>query len=145
MPALFRRYKNSPLHIRPRPGPCKDNMKKQYLGQLCEKLACSNLKKNGYHIVETNYRCRYGEIDIIAKHKDCFVFIEVRSKTGTAYGTPEESVTANKKQKLISTAMNYLGAHPEINGDWRIDMVAVEFDGKLQTATRIDIIQNAVN
>ena len=120
-------------------------MKKQDLGQLGEKLALSRLKKNGYRIVEKNYRCRYGEIDIIAKHKDCFVFIEVRSKTGNTYGTPEESITAGKKQKLISTAMNYLEAHPEINGDWRIDMVAVELDNKLQTATRIDIIQNAIN
>jgi putative endonuclease len=120
-------------------------MRKRDLGQLGEKLACSKLKKNGYHIVEKNYRCRYGEIDIIAKHKNSIVFIEVRSKSGTAYGTPEESVTEDKKRKIISTAMNYLGDHPEIDGDWRIDMVAVEFDSNLQTATRINIIQNAVN
>jgi putative endonuclease len=120
-------------------------MSKRELGNQGEKLACGALKKKGYHIVDKNYRCRYGEIDIIARQKDCLVFIEVRSKSGASFGSPEESITARKRQKLVSTAMDYLNAHEDSTGDWRIDFVAVEFDAGGKKATRIEIIENAVS
>ena len=62
-------------------------MKRRDIGILGEKLARNFLKKQGYHIKETNYRCPYGEVDIIAKDKDCLVFIEVRTKKSLEFGS----------------------------------------------------------
>jgi putative endonuclease len=119
-------------------------MKKQESGQLGEQLARSTLKQKGYKIIETNYRCRQGEIDIVARHKDCLVFIEVRTKTGRAFGSPEESITAQKKQRMAATAMVYLNSHRDLPENWRIDFVAVELDPLNNKPTRIEIIENAV-
>jgi len=119
-------------------------MKKQETGKLGELIACKALQKKGYRILERNYRCRHGEIDIVARHKGCLVFIEVRSKTGADFGSPEESVTYQKKQKLMSSAMEYLGSHKDAPEDWRIDFVAVELDPGCNKAKRIEIIEDAI-
>ncbi|MBI2858943.1 MAG: YraN family protein [Chloroflexi bacterium] len=113
------------------------------LGSLGEQLAAKHLKKNGYRIIERNYHCREGEIDIVARQKNTLVFVEVRTKTGLGYGTPEESVTRAKKQKMAAAAFRYLRTNGNPEAEWRIDLVAVQFDrtGKL---TRIEIIENAV-
>jgi len=119
-------------------------MKKQETGKQGEQLACRALEKKGYRIQERNYRCRQGEIDLVARHRDYIVFIEVRSKTGNAFGTPEESVTEAKKQKLIATALDYLSRHDNLPENWRIDFVAVEIDPADGKPTRVEIIENAV-
>ena len=119
-------------------------MNKQQSGKLGEQLACSDLKKKGYRIIQTNYRSRHGEIDIVASQKDCLVFIEVRTRTGNACGSPEESVTPQKKKRLAATAMDYLNSHPQEPENWRIDFVAVELDPITNKATRIEIIENAL-
>ncbi len=119
-------------------------MKKQETGKRGEQLACKALEKKGYRILEKNYRCRHGEIDMVARRRDYLVFIEVRSKTGPAFGTPEESVTAAKKQKLMATALDYLSRHDNLPENWRIDFVAVEIDPTGGKPTRVDIIENAV-
>jgi putative endonuclease len=120
-------------------------MSRQELGNTGEKLACSALKKTGYRIIEKNYRCRYGEIDIIARQKDFLVFVEVRSKSDNSFGSPEESITTLKKQKLISTAQEYINSHEGLPQDWRIDFVAIDLDTTGKKATRIEIIENAVS
>ena len=119
-------------------------MKRADTGRLCEKLAKGFLKKRGYHILEINYRRPEGEIDIIAKHKDYLVFVEVRTKTSLAFGSPEESVTAAKRKKLIATAYYYRQTHDNLPQLWRIDFVAVRLDqkGKL---SHIELIENAVS
>jgi putative endonuclease len=119
-------------------------MKRKELGDVGEKLARDFLKKKGYKVRETNFRCREGEIDIIAQKKDCLIFVEVRTKTSSGFGSPEESVTYAKKEKLIASALNYLNSHKNLPQSWRIDFVAVELDrnGK---ATRIEIIENAIS
>jgi putative endonuclease len=119
-------------------------MKKQETGKLGERLACKALEKKGYRILERNYRCRLGEIDLIARQQDCIVFIEVRSKTGTAFGSPGESVTAAKKQKLLAAALDYLSRHEGLPENWRIDFVAVEIDPAGRKPARVEIIENAV-
>lgn len=118
-------------------------MKRKDTGNLGEKLARDFLKKRGYHIIENNYRCRWGEIDIIAKQKDSLVFIEVRTKTSLEFGNPEESITSSKRDHMRATAFHYLQAHDNLPEQWRIDVVAVELkpDGKL---SRIELIENAV-
>ena len=118
-------------------------MDRKQTGALGEKLAGNYLKKHGYKLLERNYHCREGEIDIVARQKDTLVFVEVRTKTGDSFGTPEESVTHAKKHKMVAAAFNYLRFHKHETEEWRIDLVAVELDqnGK---ATRIEIIENAV-
>jgi putative endonuclease len=119
-------------------------MKRQELGVIGEKLARGFLKKKGYKILDTNYRCREGEIDIIARKKDSLVFIEVRTKASSGFGSPEESVTFAKKEKLIASGLTYMSEHRDLPESWRIDFVAVELarDGK---ANRIELIENAIN
>lgn len=119
-------------------------MKRRDTGILGEKIAKDFLKKRGYHIWETNYRCPEGEIDIIAKHKDFLVFIEVRTKKSLEFGSPEESITPTKIGKLIAVASRYRQTHNNLPALWRIDVVAVELnqEGKL---SRIELIENAVN
>ena len=118
-------------------------MNRKKLGATGEKLAKDFLKKKGYRIRETNYRCRHGEIDIVARKKDCLVFVEVRTKASSAFGTPEESMTAAKKRKLVATALAYINSHDKLPAQWRIDFVAVELDQNGKT-TRIELIENAV-
>ena len=112
-------------------------------GALGEKLAAGLLKKRGYRIVETNYRCRGGEIDIVARHKEYLVFVEVRTKTSLDYGTPEESITRAKQGRMRRAARQYCQTHEKIPEFWRIDFVAVELDAKGK-AKRIEIIESAV-
>ncbi len=119
-------------------------MKRRDVGILGEKLAKDFLKKRGYRITETNYRCPEGEIDIVAKHRDYLVFIEVRTKTSLEFGSPEESITLAKMGKLRAVAAHYQQTHSNLPQLWRIDVVAIELSqkGKL---SRIDLIENAVS
>ena len=118
-------------------------MKRKETGNLGEKLAHDRLKKKHHRILETNYRCPHGEIDIISKQKDTLVFTEVRTKTGTAFGIPEESITRFKRERMRACALYYLQTHGNQGKTWRIDVAAVEMDknGKL---LRIEFIENAV-
>jgi len=118
-------------------------MDRQEVGKLGEKAAQKFLKKRGYRIRETGFRCRHGEIDIIAKQKDCLVFVEVRTKSNLDFGTPEESITQAKRKKLIASALTYTTAHQDIPSLWRIDVVAVELDDRGR-AKRIELIENAI-
>jgi putative endonuclease len=118
-------------------------MKRKCTGILGEKLAQAFLKKKGYRILETNYRCREGEIDIIARQNDCLVFVEVRTKSDLRFGTPEESITAAKMNHLEKAAHRYQQDRGKLSDLWRIDVVAVELDGNY-TLKRIEVIQNAV-
>jgi len=118
-------------------------MNRQEVGKLGEKLAQKFLKKRGYHICETNFRYREGEIDIIAQQKDYLAFIEVRTKSNLDFGTPEESITRNKKEKLIASALTYIQTHRNLPPLWRIDVVAIEVDQKGKVK-RIELIENAI-
>jgi putative endonuclease len=119
-------------------------MKRRDTGILGEKLARDFLKKRGYRILETNYSCPEGEIDIVAKHKDSLVFIEVRTKKSLEFGSPEESITRTKKERLKAVAARYQQTHNKLPPLRRIDVVAVRLDqrGKL---SRIELIENAVS
>jgi len=118
-------------------------MKRRDTGMMGEKLACDFLGKNGYSIVETNYRCPRGEIDIIARQRDTLVFIEVRTKTSRLFGRPEESITPVKMARLRTVAEHYGQNRVNLPASWRIDVVAIELDRKGRV-TRIELIENAV-
>ncbi len=118
-------------------------MKRKSTGALGEKLAQDFLKKKGYNILEANYRCREGEIDIVARQKDCLVFVEVRTKSNLEFGTPEESITTTKMRHLERAAQYYRQNHDKLPDSWRIDLVAIELDVN-NKPKRIELIENAI-
>jgi len=118
--------------------------KRKEIGAIGEKLAADYLKKRDYKIIERNFRCREGEIDIIAQKSDCLVFVEVRTKRNITFGTPEESVTLSKREKLISLADAYLQSCDKTPISWRIDVVAVEL-GPNNKVSRLEHIENAIS
>ena len=105
-------------------------------------MAAEFLKGRGYQILETNFRCPRGELDIVARLGEYLVFVEVRTRRGTTLGTPEESVTPRKKAKLVALAQSYLANHAPSEQLWRIDVVAVELGPG--STSRVRLVQNAV-
>jgi putative endonuclease len=112
-------------------------------GDAGERIAVEFLINRGYTILGNNYHCQYGEVDIIAKHKGCLVFVEVRTKKSLAFGTPEESITQAKKAKLILTSQTYMQEHDDLPDNWRIDVVAIEMN-KAGGVLRIEQIKSAI-
>jgi putative endonuclease len=118
-------------------------MKRHEIGNLGERIAVTYLKNNGYDILETNYRCPYGEIDIIARNATTLVFVEVRTKTSYIYGTPEESITRTKMKHLLAVADHYTAERPDLPEEQRIDVIAIRLDPNGQLGN-IEHIENAV-
>lgn len=111
------------------------------IGQSAEIAAAAELGKRGYRIITSNYRCRQGEIDLIARDGDCLVFVEVRCRRTNSFGTPAESVTTAKQRKLLITAQQYLSEYDMGDCECRFDVVEVAtVNDKLQVT---DIIKNA--
>ena len=112
------------------------------LGAWGESVAAEHLSAKGYQIVERNWRCQRGEVDIIAWAGLQLVFVEVKTRRGRAMGSPEEALTQRKAQRLTELATIYV-AELGREIDWRIDLVAVELDsaGRL---LRCEHIPNAV-
>lgn len=119
-------------------------MKRRETGLTGERVACDFLEKNGYHIIEKNYRCPGGEIDIIARQENTLVFIEVRTKKSVQFGSPEESITSAKRERLRTVAAHYGQNRSNLPSLWRIDVVAIQMDRR-DRVTRIEIIENAVD
>ena len=95
------------------------------LGARGEALAALHLVDSGMELVERNWRCRHGELDIIARDGEVVVFVEVKTRSGTGYGTPAESVTYPKQQRIRRLALAWLD---EQGGPWvkmRFDVVAI--------------------
>jgi len=114
------------------------------LGRRGEALAAGKLEALGYTIVARNYRCPHGELDLIARHGETWVFVEVRTRRGDGFGSPEASITPRKRAHLIASAQHYLQAHDLPDVPWRIDLVAVDL-GPNGALRRLDVIENAVS
>ncbi len=102
-------------------------MTKQTTGNYGETLACEYLKKQGYSILERNYRIRGGEIDIVAKEGSTLVFVEVKTRWSYEYGLPVESVTPWKIRSLLKTARFYVQKINWGDKEYRLDFVGVDF------------------
>ena len=102
--------------------PDKDSLS---LGRKGETIACRHLKKNGYKVLEKNFRSRFGELDIIANESENIVFVEVKSRTSTEYGLPQKFVTKDKQKKIIKSAMIYLSQNDLHNENVRFDVVSI--------------------
>ena len=114
------------------------------MGGRGETIAANYLKERGYELVEANYRCPWGEVDLIMNEGECLVFVEVRARTGEAFGTPAESVTYVKCERLIATAETYLQGLEVMPKEWRIDLVSIVFGGR-GGRPRIEHIENIVD
>ena len=117
--------------------------RRQQTGKLGELAACHHLETAGYTILGTNVRYGRNEIDIVAEHEGTLVFAEVRTRRSHYLGTPEESITAQKQQRMLTAAHSYLKETDGWHRSWRIDLVAVELD-HLDRIARLSVIRDAV-
>jgi putative endonuclease len=114
--------------------------KRKNLGEMGEDIAVNFLKKNNYRILTRNYRCKFGEIDIIAEHKKTLSFIEVKTRRSESFGLPQESVHPKKQKKISRVALEFIQRYKLENRSARFDIVAIQFYSE---AYEIDLIKNA--
>lgn len=117
--------------------------RRQTLGKLGEDLAAHRLAAQGYNVRDRNWHCATGELDLVLEHADTLIFVEVRTRRGDRFGTPEESITPRKRARLISAALTYLNEHAASNRAWRIDVVAIEI-GPRGEVVRFNHLENAL-
>lgn len=118
-------------------------MSTKEIGDFGEKCVVEYIKKSGYDVIKKNFHTRYGEIDIIAKDKDCTVFIEVKARKNRLYGNASEYVNLKKQEKIIKSALSYL--EDIENTEIRFDVAEVyylEKDNKF-LLKEINYIENA--
>ncbi|MGI5837035.1 MAG: YraN family protein [Chloroflexota bacterium] len=102
------------------------------IGRHGEDIAARYLQESGYRLIQRNYRCSLGELDLVAEDGDDLVFVEVRTKQQPCLFRPEETVSRHKSTRLIRLGEQYLASKNQ-QRPWRIDVIAVELDrqGKL--------------
>ncbi len=102
--------------------------RQQRVGKWGETVAADFLERRGYQVLARNVRTAYGEIDLIARHETGgLVFVEVKTRTNSRFGYPEEAVDARKLGHLVSSAQAYMNERPqEADQGWRIDVIAVQ-------------------
>ncbi len=103
---------------------------KKLRGDWGEAFVAEHLRKNGYEIIAGQFRCRMGEIDLIAKQDDVLCFVEVKTRTGTEYGLPREFVGPKKQQRIRAAANTYLAQYG-LDCPMRFDVAEVYADGTL--------------
>lgn len=111
-------------------------------GILGESIAAAYLQKKGYRLIARNFTIRGGELDLIATHQNTLVFIEVKTRSGTQFGTAEEAITPWKLRALIKTAQFFSLQQPKLPKALRIDLVAVHLSqfGELEHIEHIENI-----
>ena len=112
------------------------------LGAQGERIAAARLEAQGMTIAARNYRTRFGEIDLVARDGEETVFVEVRTRRGENYGTPEESLTRRKQARLTLAAQEYLQERGGADRPWRIDFAAVAL--RAEGPAEIRIVTSAV-
>ena len=115
-------------------------------GQYTESLACEYLESKGLKLIDKNYNCRLGEIDLIMQDNDSLVFVEVRYRRSNNFGSGAESITSSKQSKLIKTASLYLQQHAKLNNyPARFDVVSISGFIETNNINNIDFnwIKNA--
>ena len=115
-------------------------MEKKELGKKGEDLALRFLKKGGYQIIERNYVCKMGEMDIIAREKDILAFIEVKTRTSTTFGPPQLAVNPKKQSQMSKVALYFLKEKKLEDAKARFDVVAILLGPK---GAEIELIKDA--
>ncbi len=95
------------------------------IGQVAEQLACDYLQQHKLKLITKNYHCRRGEIDLIMRDNATLVFIEVRYRKSSKFGSALESVNTKKQQKIIFTAEHYLTQCSDSFSEYRFDVIAI--------------------
>lgn len=106
--------------------------KRHALGKMGENMAVKYLERKGYKILERNFYCKRGEIDIIAMDKDYLVFIEIKTRASNEYGLPSESVTKRKIKHMIDTIQYFLYTRHLENENIRIDVIEIYTDDRIK-------------
>jgi putative endonuclease len=114
------------------------NNGKQLLGKEGERIAERYLIKKGYKLVERNYRCPSGELDLIVLDRRVVVFVEVKTRTGHAFGTPFEAVEFRKQQKMTQAAQYFLAQKGLQQRDARFDVVGISWPGRQPVVEHIE-------
>jgi len=117
-------------------------VKNKQVGDLGERLAAKFLRRSGYSILARKYRCKFGEIDIVARDKDTLVFVEVRSRSDSGYGLPSETIDHRKREHIKRVAAEFLKRFNLFDYDCRFDCVSVLFDGNFKLK-HIEVIKDA--
>ncbi len=103
-------------------------MNGRLLGAYGESLAAAAYRREGFELLEANYRTRQGEIDLIARKDRLLVFVEVKTRSGTRVARPGEFVTRRKQQRIILAAQSYLAGNPQLEClQMRFDVYEVVF------------------
>jgi putative endonuclease len=110
-------------------------------GQRGEDLAATYLRDKGYKILERNWRCPGGELDLVVEVDETLIFVEVRTRRGGRFGLAEESITPAKQARLVELAQMYLQEKATSGHAWRIDVLAIQLGPGLP---QIKHIENAV-
>lgn len=118
---------------------------RQKIGKIGEEAAALHLRQQGYEIIESNYRCPLGEMDIVARDRGVTVLVEVRTRTSFAYGSPEESITTDKARRLKRLALSYLQTNHLSAAPSRIDLVAVMVDRGTRKVKNINHIKGILD
>jgi putative endonuclease len=116
---------------------------RQRIGKWGEDLAVCYLEEKGLTLVAKNERTEFGEVDLIMMDGADLIFVEVKTRTTSAFGLPEEAISARKREHLIHSAEAFLQNHEELPNSWRIDVIAIR--GKPSAGDpEIEWFQNAV-
>lgn len=117
----------------------------QLLGRRGEDCAARYLEQKGYSIVGRNIRTPFGEIDLLARQEEPgnLIFVEVKTRASSTFGPPEISVTQRKQEHLVASILSYFQEHPEMEDQWRVDIIAVEYERSGEPAT-ITHFENAI-
>ena len=99
------------------------------LGDFGERVAKAHLESKGYRILETNFRVREGEVDIVAERDGVVAFVEVKTRRGDAMGSAAEAIDERKARRLLLAAQAFGQQHPELPPGRRIDLIAIDLDG----------------
>lgn len=103
---------------------------KKVLGNIGEIKSCEYLQSAGYLILEKNFRCAFGEIDIIARREDVICFVEVKTRASSSYGEPQESVNPPKTARIRNIASYYLGLKNLNSFEVSFDVISIKASGK---------------
>jgi len=113
----------------------------QLKGKIGENAAATFLTKKGYQIISRNFYVRGGELDLVATYQDTLVFIEVKTRSGSDFGTPEEAVTPWKIKALLRAGQYFALKHPGLPAAFRLDLITVNLDSANQV-TRLEHLEN---
>lgn len=116
---------------------------RQHIGKWGEDLAVHYLEEKGLSLVSRNERTEFGEVDLIMMDGADLIFFEVKTRTTSAFGLPEEAISARKREHLIHSAESYLQSHEGLPNSWRIDVIAIRGNPSAGNP-EIEWFQNAV-